>query len=54
MALSDQELLKLSAEGGLTEEAERTLSKKLARRNFTADEAKKAYAPKWLDKRYWR
>ncbi len=49
-ALSDQELLKLRAEGGLTAEAERTVDKELVIRNLTADEAKRSYAPEWLEK----
>lgn len=48
--LTDQELLKLRAEGGFTEEAEQKLGKELARRGLTADEAKREYAPEWLDK----
>jgi hypothetical protein len=48
--LSDQELLKLRADGGFTEEAEQTLGKELARRNLTSDQAKRDYAPEWLDK----
>jgi hypothetical protein len=48
--LTDQELLKLKADGGFTEEAEQTLGKELARRNLTSDEAKKYGAPEWLDK----
>jgi hypothetical protein len=47
---SDQELLKLRADGGFTEEAEQTLGKELARRNLTSDQAKRDYAPEWLDK----
>ena len=49
-ALSDVELLKLAAGGGLTEKAEQVLSKELARRNLTFDEAKRNFAPQWLDK----
>jgi hypothetical protein len=48
--LTDQELLKLRADGGFTEEAEQTLGKELARRNLTSDEAKQYSAPEWLDK----
>lgn len=48
--LTDQELLKLRAEGGFTEEAERRLDNELSRRSLTADEAKRYYAPEWLDK----
>jgi hypothetical protein len=48
--LTDQELLKLRADGGFTEEAEQTLGKELARRNPTSDEAKRCFAPEWLDK----
>jgi VIT1/CCC1 family predicted Fe2+/Mn2+ transporter len=49
-ALSDEELLKLAVEGGFTAEAEQALGKELARRNLTLDEAKRHFAPKWLDK----
>ncbi len=49
-ALSDEELLKLAAQGGLTADAEQVLDKELARRNLTFDEAKRRFAPKWLDK----
>lgn len=49
-ALSDNELLKLAAGGGFTEEAEQVLSNELARRNLTFDEAKRHFAPEWLDK----
>ena len=49
-ALSDPELLKLAAGGGFTEEAERVLGNELARRNLTFDEAKRHFAPEWLDK----
>jgi hypothetical protein len=49
-ALNDQELLKLSAVGGFTEEAEQSFAKELARRNLTSDEAKRYFAPEWLDK----
>lgn len=49
-ALSDKELLKLAAQGGLTAEAEQVLDKELARRNLTFDEAKRRFAPEWLDK----
>ena len=49
-ALSDEELLKLAAEGGFTAEAARVLGKELARRNLTFDEAKRHFAPEWLDK----
>jgi hypothetical protein len=48
--LTDQELLKFRANGGFTEEAEQTLGKELARRNPTSDEAKRCFAPEWLDK----
>jgi hypothetical protein len=48
--LTDQQLLKLRAEGGFTEEAERRLDKELSRRSLTSDEAKRDYAPEWLDK----
>jgi len=46
---SDQELLKLRAEGGFTAEAEKILDKELARRNLTSDDAKRKFAPDWLD-----
>ena len=36
-ALSDEELLKLAAEGGFTAEAAQLLGKELARRNLTFD-----------------
>jgi hypothetical protein len=49
-ALRDEDLLKLAAEGGFTVEAEQVLGKELARRNLTFDEAKRHFAPKWLDK----
>ncbi len=49
-ALSDEELLKLAAEGGFTAEAAQVLGKELARRNLTFDEAKRNFAPEWLDK----
>lgn len=48
--LTDQELLKLRAESGFTEEAERRLDKELSRRSLTSEEAKRDYAPEWLDK----
>jgi hypothetical protein len=48
--LTDQELLKLRAEGGFTEESERRLDQELSRRSLTPDEAKRVYAPEWLDK----
>jgi len=48
--LTDQELLKLRAEGGFTEDAEQRLDKELARRRLSSDEAKRDYAPEWLDK----
>jgi hypothetical protein len=48
--LTEQELLKLTAEGGFTEEAAQTLDKELARRGLTSDQAKRNYAPEWLDK----
>jgi len=49
-ARSDEELLKLAAEGGFTTEAEQVLRTELARRNLTFDEAKRRFAPQWLDK----
>jgi hypothetical protein len=48
--LTDQELLKLRADCGFTEEAEQTLGKELARRNLKSDDAKRYFAPEWLDK----
>lgn len=48
-ALSDQELLQLRADGGFTAEAEQVIDKELARRNLTPDEAKRRFAPTWLD-----
>lgn len=48
-SLSDRELLKLRAEGGFTAEAELLLNKELARRKLTPDEAKRQFAPEWLD-----
>ncbi len=41
--------MELAAEGGFTEEAAQVLGKKLARRNLTFDEAKRHFAPEWLD-----
>lgn len=49
-ALSDEEFLKLAAEGGFTAEAAQVLGKELARRKLTFDEAKRRFAPEWLDK----
>jgi hypothetical protein len=49
-ALSDEELMKLAAEGGFTAEALEVLGKELARRNLTFDKAKRHFAPEWLDK----
>ena len=49
-SLSDEELLKLRAEGGFTGEAEKVLDKELARRNLTSDDARRHFAPDWLDK----
>jgi hypothetical protein len=48
--LSDGELLKLVTGGGFTEKAEPVLHKELARRNLTFDDAKRHFAPEWLDK----
>jgi hypothetical protein len=48
--LTDQELLKLRADGGLTEEAEQRLGKELVRRGLSPEEAKRKYAPEWFDK----
>jgi hypothetical protein len=47
--LSDRELLKLRAEGGFTAEAGHLLDKELARRKLTFDDAKRQFAPEWLD-----
>jgi len=47
-ALSDEELLRLAAEGGFAAEATQVLGKELARRNLTFDEAKRRFAPGWL------
>jgi hypothetical protein len=49
-SLTDQELLKLRADGGFAEEAARTLGKELARRNLTSDEARRYFAHEWIDK----
>jgi hypothetical protein len=49
-SLSDEELLKLRAEGGFTAEAESVFDKELARRNLTSDDAKRHFAPDWLSK----
>jgi hypothetical protein len=49
-ALSDEELLKLAAEGGFTAEAAQVLGEELARRNLTFDDARRRFAPEWLDK----
>ena len=48
--LPDRELLKLRAEGGFTGEAEKVLDRELGRRNLTSDDAKRHFAPDWLDK----
>jgi len=48
--LSDRKLLKLRAEGGFTTDAEQLLNKELARRKLTPDQAKRQFAPDWLDK----
>lgn len=47
--LSDQELLQLRADGGFTAEAEQVIDAELARRNLTPDEARRRFAPAWLD-----
>jgi len=47
--LTDLELLKLRVNGGFRLEAEQVLDKELARRNLTSDEAKRYFAPEWLD-----
>jgi hypothetical protein len=49
-SLSDRELLKLRSEGGFTADAEHLLDKELARRKLTPDDAKRHFAPEWLDK----
>jgi len=49
-ALSNEELLRLAAEGGFTAEAQQALGKELAQRNLTFDKAKRHFAPEWLDK----
>jgi hypothetical protein len=49
-SLSDRELLKLRSEGGFTAEAENSLDKELARRKLTLEDAKRHFAPEWLDK----
>ena len=49
-SLSDRELLKLRSEGGFTAQAEHLLDKELARRKLTPDDAKRHFAPEWLDK----
>ena len=49
-ARTDEELLKLRAEGGFTAEAEQVLDNELARRKLTPGEAKRRFAPEWLDK----
>lgn len=48
-SLSERELLKLRAEGGFTAEAEHLLDNELARRKLTPDDAKRHFAPEWLD-----
>ena len=48
--LTDEELLKLRVDGGLTAEAEQRLGKELVRRGLTPEEAKRKYAPEWFDK----
>ncbi len=47
--LSNRELLKFRAEGGFTTEAELLLNKELVRRNLTLEEAKRTFAPEWLE-----
>lgn len=49
-AHTDQELLKLRAEGGFTAEAEQVLDKELARRNISPDEMRRYVPPQWPDK----
>jgi hypothetical protein len=48
--LSDEGLLKLRAEGGFTVEAEHALRRELTRRNLTSEDAKRHFAPEWLEK----
>jgi hypothetical protein len=48
--LSDRELLKLRSEGGFTPEAEQLLDKELERRKLTLEDAKRHFAPDWLDR----
>lgn len=48
--LGDQELLELAAGGGLTDEAVQVLDKELARRSLTLVEAKRRFAPEWLER----
>lgn len=47
--LSDQELLKLRADGGFTAGAEQVIDRELVRRKLTPEEAKRRFAPEWLD-----
>jgi len=49
-ALSDENLLRLAAEGGFTAEARQVLGRELAQRNLTFDQAKRHFAPEWLNK----
>jgi hypothetical protein len=49
-SLSNEELLRLRADGGFTAGAEKVLDKELARRNLTTDDAKRHFAPAWLEK----
>jgi len=48
--LRDEELLNLAAESGFTAEAAQVLGEELARRDLKFDEAKRRFAPEWLDK----
>ena len=48
--LSDEEIFKLAAGGGLTDQAEQVLRKELARRNLTSDETKRYFTAQWLEK----
>jgi len=48
--LSDEGLLKLAAQGGFTAVAEEIIGEELARRNLTFNQAKRPFAPEWLDK----
>lgn len=51
--LTDQELLRLRADGGFTLEAEQVLDKELARRNLTSDEQSDTSPQNGLIKQKW-